>query len=167
MPKRQRRQDVVQETFHADDEEPVEVEVEAPGQHLKQEAVTVGYKTPKDSRERRQYKIPKSARFRSTDPRWIIVRELTSGEMDSAAAIAKKLNVPLVNELTKLGIEAVCADPSGKTGWKTINHAEAEHETLWEHTTNKVRVLMAMSVQKLNNSTDEEDAAFFATEQVL
>ncbi len=125
------------------------------------------FRPPQDTRLRKKYQVPPSARVRHTDPHWLIIRELTAEEMNDASKIAQTNSAKASQEVSKLALEAICRDPSGDSAWETINHAAAQHEIVWGQLSQKVRTLIAQGTKDVNVTSDEEDTYFLNSGEVL
>lgn len=126
------------------------------------------FNPPQDQRLRKKYKVPTSCRARSTDPYWLIMRELTVSELSEAAKVAEAVSSTTSGfEVAKLGLEAICRDPAGVTGWQTINHAAAQHDEIWGRLSSKVRTLAVQGTKDINMTSDAEDEAFLESAEEL
>lgn len=117
-------------------------------------------------RVRRCYRIPQGARLHDDDPIWVVVRELTGGEIDDAVKIAGTHNRRTAMEMGKLALDQIGYGVE-KTSIKQIKHEEGEHELIWDLLSPKVRALVLQAAQRLNSTTDEEDTSFFDSEETL
>jgi len=148
--------DVENEEEEHEDEGPV-------SQAPRERAIT---EQPSDSRQRRKYKVPPKARLRDADPRFVIIRELSGSEIEQATKIAKSRDgATMGTEVAKLALDAIGRNKTSAQMEK-VEH-DGEHEILWDSFSNKVRTMIILAANKLNSSTDEEDADFFGSEEVV
>lgn len=119
--------------------------------------ITEDYEAPlNDGRLKQRFTIPASCRLKDSDPKTIVVHELTSGEVeDSARAITSQAN--LSSELAKRSIREV---DGRKVSYDVV-------EEMWARWSVKITVLVKQAVNKLHATSDEEDAAFFASAETI
>lgn len=109
---------------------------------------------------KRKYTIPESARLKKDiDPKVVVVRELTTGEIDMAYQAGGGSNQKATEELAKFAIVSVDG--------RQVNAAEAEMDILWPKWSSKVRTLCKLAWKKLHMTDEAEDDAFFASEEAV
>jgi len=100
-----------------------------------------------------EFKVPHSCRVKDTDPRKLVMCELTAGQEELGAKLAKDgTGMRLASELAKLSVYSVDG--------KVVNHGEAGGEFYWAKWSAKVRRLVLQGYAKIHNTKDEEDDGF-------
>lgn len=93
------------------------------------------------------------------DPKVVIIRELTPDEVLTTGRIAQGDRIRMGMEQIKLSLYMVDG--------KVVDHSAFEGEIYWKRWSAKVRALMTEGYGIVNNSSDDEDADFLGSMELV
>lgn len=109
--------------------------------------------TPLGGDFRQRFAVPPSARVRSTDPESFVIRELTQGEIYNARKAGGADRDKRIEEMAKTSITLI--------NDHAVDYFQAD--AAWGIWSTKIRSLATQAFNRIHTTTDEEDAAFFAS----
>ena len=104
--------------------------------------------------EKFEFTFPESVR-KPNDPKTVVIRELSEPEMSQAMKIGKDDN-------RKTGMEAVKMSLY-KVDGRVVDHGEFEADAYWGRWGQKVKFQLLEGWRRINQTSETEDAAFFAS----
>jgi hypothetical protein len=105
-----------------------------------------------------KFKIPLSVRDKRSpdrDPKMVVLRELTPGQMETASRLGKGSGRKSTEESIKLSLWEVDG--------RRVNHGDAEADFYFSKWSPKIRVLLYQAWERIHLTSDDEDDAFLSS----